>query len=84
MYYCHYFVLLFKARRMFRHRFQQTRMTRMLYDILTCLTTRVVMGYATFPFVLLEFMVSLLHIKTILNLMLLLFKLFKLNHLVNI
>ncbi|GBP14783.1 Membrane-bound O-acyltransferase domain-containing protein 2 [Eumeta japonica] len=28
------------ARRMFRHRFQQTRMTRMLYDILTCLTTR--------------------------------------------
>lgn len=43
---------------MFRHRFQNTRMTRMFYDILTCLTTRVVMGYATFPFVLLEFMVS--------------------------
>ncbi|XP_023302562.2 lysophospholipid acyltransferase 6 isoform X1 [Lucilia cuprina] len=47
------------ARRMFRHRFQQTRMTRMLYDILTCLTTRIVMGYATFPFVLLEFMGSI-------------------------
>ncbi|XP_061401273.1 lysophospholipid acyltransferase 6 [Musca vetustissima] len=47
------------ARRMFRHRFQQTRMTRMFYDILTCLTTRIVMGYTTFPFVLLEFMGSI-------------------------
>lgn len=47
------------ARRMFRHRFQSTQVTRMFYDILTCITTRIVMGYATFPFVLLEFMVSL-------------------------
>lgn len=29
----------------------------MFYDILTFLTTRIVMGYTTFPFVLLEFMV---------------------------
>ncbi|KAH8253943.1 hypothetical protein KR032_007830 [Drosophila birchii] len=48
------------ARRLFRHRFQSTQVTRMFYDILTCLITRVVLGYATFPFVLLEFMVSLL------------------------
>uniref|UniRef100_A0A1I8NUD6 Lysophospholipid acyltransferase 1 n=1 Tax=Stomoxys calcitrans TaxID=35570 RepID=A0A1I8NUD6_STOCA len=47
------------ARRMFRFRFQQTRMTRMLYDVATCLSTRVVMGYTTFPFVLLEFMGSI-------------------------
>ncbi|CAD7013809.1 unnamed protein product [Ceratitis capitata] len=47
------------ARRMFRHRFQRTQFTRMFYDILTCLTTRLVMGYATFPFVLLEFMGSI-------------------------
>uniref|UniRef100_A0A0K8TMH1 Putative conserved plasma membrane protein n=1 Tax=Tabanus bromius TaxID=304241 RepID=A0A0K8TMH1_TABBR len=47
------------ARRMFRHRFQQTQFTRVLYDILTCLTTRFFMGYATFPFVLLEFKASL-------------------------
>ncbi|XP_075169138.1 lysophospholipid acyltransferase 6 [Haematobia irritans] len=47
------------ARRLFRFRFQQTRMTRMLYDVATCLTTRVVMGYTTFPFVLLEFMGSI-------------------------
>ncbi|XP_055916013.1 lysophospholipid acyltransferase 6 [Eupeodes corollae] len=46
------------ARRMFRHRFQRTQYTRMFYDILTCLTTRIFMGYATFPFVLLECMVS--------------------------
>ncbi|XP_036331019.1 lysophospholipid acyltransferase 1 isoform X2 [Rhagoletis pomonella] len=47
------------ARRMFRHRFQRTQFTRMFYDILTCLTTRLVMSYATFPFVLLEFMGSI-------------------------
>ncbi|KAH8415893.1 hypothetical protein KR222_003076 [Zaprionus bogoriensis] len=47
------------ARRMFRHRFQSTQVTRMFYDILTCITTRIVMGYATFPFVLLEFMGSI-------------------------
>ncbi|XP_055853573.1 lysophospholipid acyltransferase 6 [Episyrphus balteatus] len=46
------------ARRMFRHRFQRTQFTRMFYDILTCVTTRIFMGYATFPFVLLECMVS--------------------------
>ncbi|KAL7735979.1 hypothetical protein ACLKA6_002407 [Drosophila palustris] len=47
------------ARRMFRHRFQSTQVTRMFYDILTCITTRMVMGYTTFPFVLLEFMGSI-------------------------
>ncbi|ALC41198.1 oys [Drosophila busckii] len=47
------------ARRMFRHRFQSTQFTRMFYDILTIITTRIVMGYATFPFVLLEFMASI-------------------------
>ncbi|KAI9582424.1 lysophospholipid acyltransferase 1 [Glossina fuscipes] len=47
------------ARRMFRHRFQRTQFTRMFYDILTCLTTRIVMGYTTFPFVMLEFMASI-------------------------
>lgn len=47
------------ARRLFRHRFQQTQFTRMFYDILTCLTTRLVMGYSTLPFVLLEFMGSI-------------------------
>ncbi|XP_037945541.1 lysophospholipid acyltransferase 1 [Teleopsis dalmanni] len=47
------------ARRMFRYRFQQTQFNRMFYDILTCLTTRLVMGYTTFPFVLLEFMGSI-------------------------
>ncbi|XP_001360700.3 lysophospholipid acyltransferase 1 isoform X1 [Drosophila pseudoobscura] len=47
------------GRRLFRHRFQSTQLTRMFYDILTCLITRIVMGYATFPFVLLEFMGSI-------------------------
>lgn len=47
------------ARRSFRHRFQQTQYSRMFYDILTCLTTRAFIGYATFPFVLLEFKGSL-------------------------
>lgn len=47
------------ARRLFRHRFQSTQFTRMFYDILTCVTTRIFMGYATFPFVLLECMVSI-------------------------
>ncbi|KAL5286581.1 MBOAT1 family protein [Megaselia abdita] len=43
------------ARRLFRYRFQSTQYTRMFYDILTCLITRVAMGYATFPFVFLHF-----------------------------
>ncbi|KAH8331548.1 hypothetical protein KR074_006058 [Drosophila pseudoananassae] len=47
------------GRRLFRHRFQSTQVTRMFYDILTCLITRVTLGYATFPFVLLEFMGSI-------------------------
>lgn len=46
-------------RRMFRHRFQQTQLTRMFYDIVTVVTTRFVMGYCTFPFVMLEFMGSI-------------------------
>ncbi|XP_017868066.1 PREDICTED: lysophospholipid acyltransferase 1 [Drosophila arizonae] len=47
------------ARRMLRYRFQSTQFTRMFYDILTCITTRIVMGYTTFPFVMLEFMGSI-------------------------
>ncbi|CAO1359362.1 unnamed protein product [Diamesa serratosioi] len=47
-----------KSRRLFRHHFQQTELSRTFYDILTCLTTRVFIGYITFPFVLLGFMVS--------------------------
>ncbi|XP_055374054.1 lysophospholipid acyltransferase 6 isoform X2 [Condylostylus longicornis] len=68
------------ARRLFRHRFQKTVLTRMFYDIVTCLTTRIVMGYTTFPFVLLEFMGSIrlylnfymcLHIAAILTIVIL-------------
>lgn len=47
------------ARRILRHRFQETQLKRICYDILTCLTTRIVMAYTTFPFVLLELMGSL-------------------------
>lgn len=44
-----------QARKLFRHRFQHSEYSRISYDILTMLTTRVFMGYLTFPFVLLEF-----------------------------
>ncbi|XP_053667064.1 lysophospholipid acyltransferase 6 [Anopheles marshallii] len=47
------------ARKLFRPSFQRTGSSRVFYDILTCLVTRVFMGYATFPFVLLEFKASL-------------------------
>ncbi|XP_055320528.1 lysophospholipid acyltransferase 6 isoform X2 [Sitodiplosis mosellana] len=47
------------ARKLFRHRFQQSESSRIFYDILTVLTTRVFMGYLTFPFILLEFKTSL-------------------------
>uniref|UniRef100_A0A182WIN8 Lysophospholipid acyltransferase 1 n=1 Tax=Anopheles minimus TaxID=112268 RepID=A0A182WIN8_9DIPT len=47
------------ARKLFRPSFQRTGKSRMFYDVLTCLVTRVFMGYATFPFVLLEFKASL-------------------------
>lgn len=47
------------ARKLFRDRFQRTPFSRASYDVLTCLVTRVFMGYATFPFVLLEFKASL-------------------------
>ncbi|XP_052898653.1 lysophospholipid acyltransferase 6 [Anopheles moucheti] len=47
------------ARKLFRPSFQRTGSSRLFYDILTCLVTRVFMGYATFPFVLLEFKASL-------------------------
>lgn len=49
---------ILQARRMFRHRFQQSFLTRVLYDFLTFLTTRFIMAYTTFPFILLEFTVS--------------------------
>ncbi|XP_070497286.1 lysophospholipid acyltransferase 6 [Chironomus tepperi] len=42
------------ARRFFRHHFQQTEFSRTLYDVITCLVTRLFMGYITFPFVILE------------------------------
>ncbi|XP_049539410.1 lysophospholipid acyltransferase 6 isoform X1 [Anopheles darlingi] len=47
------------ARKLFREPFQRTPATRTLYDVLTCLVTRVFMAYATFPFVLLDFRASL-------------------------
>ncbi|XP_055526794.1 lysophospholipid acyltransferase 6 isoform X2 [Wyeomyia smithii] len=47
------------ARKLFREPFQDTALKRMIYDVLTCLVTRLFMGYATFPFVLLEFKASL-------------------------
>ncbi|XP_065086524.1 lysophospholipid acyltransferase 6 isoform X1 [Ochlerotatus camptorhynchus] len=47
------------ARKLFREHFQDTAFKRISYDILTCLVTRVFMGYATFPFVLLEFKAGL-------------------------
>lgn len=47
------------ARKLFRDRFQRTPFSRASYDVLTCLVTRVFMGYTTFPFVLLEFKASL-------------------------
>lgn len=47
------------ARKLFRDRFQDTAFKRIVYDVLTCLVTRVFMGYTTFPFVLLEFKASL-------------------------
>uniref|UniRef100_A0AAG5D8X8 Uncharacterized protein n=1 Tax=Anopheles atroparvus TaxID=41427 RepID=A0AAG5D8X8_ANOAO len=47
------------ARKLFRAPFQRTASMRTLYDLLTLLVTRVFMGYATFPFVLLEFKASL-------------------------
>lgn len=46
-----------QARKLFRHRFQHSEQSRGFYDILTVLTTRVFMGYFTFPFILLEFKV---------------------------
>uniref|UniRef100_A0A182S988 Lysophospholipid acyltransferase 1 n=1 Tax=Anopheles maculatus TaxID=74869 RepID=A0A182S988_9DIPT len=47
------------ARKLFRPAFQGSAGSRVFYDVLTCLLTRVFMGYATFPFVLLEFKASL-------------------------
>lgn len=47
------------ARKVLRHHFQSTELSRRFYDLVTWLTTRVFMGYATFPFVLLEFKASL-------------------------
>lgn len=43
------------ARSRFRHRFQVNAALRDLYDVLTCIFTRIFMAYATFPFVFLEF-----------------------------
>lgn len=50
--------LLPQSRRMFRHHFQATEMSRAFYDILTCLASRVYLAYITFPFVILELGVS--------------------------
>jgi len=46
------------ARKLFRDRFQTSKYSRNTYDLLTTVTTRLFMGYATFPFVLLEFYAS--------------------------
>lgn len=46
------------ARNLFRHRFQKNETTQIVYDILTMLTTRIFIGYVTFPFILREFKAS--------------------------
>lgn len=51
--------ILLQARKLFRYRFQHSDISRISYDILTMLTTRVFMAYLAFPFVLLEFNASL-------------------------
>lgn len=43
------------ARSRFRPRFQVNAVSRDIYDVLTCIFTRIFMAYATFPFVFLEF-----------------------------
>ena len=47
------------VRRSVRPYFVGNRMTKMFYDLLTFTATRIVMGYLTFPFVLLDFVPSL-------------------------
>ncbi|XP_063698740.1 lysophospholipid acyltransferase 6 [Culicoides brevitarsis] len=47
------------ARKILRHHFQMSPVSRTIYDILTFVTTRIFMAYTTFPFVLLEFQASL-------------------------
>lgn len=44
---------------MFRHHFQATELSRTVYDILTCLMTRMFISYTTTPFILLDFGTSL-------------------------
>ncbi|XP_055347487.1 lysophospholipid acyltransferase 6-like isoform X2 [Paramacrobiotus metropolitanus] len=43
------------ARRVFRPHFQKWKISRVVYDFMTFLTTRLCLAYVTFPFVLLEF-----------------------------
>lgn len=43
-----------QARRMFRHHFQKTELSRTFYDAVTCIVTRFFLSYATTTFVLLE------------------------------
>lgn len=47
-------------RRSVRHFFQESREMAILYDVLTCLTTRIALAYVVFPFILLECNASLL------------------------
>ncbi|RWS04110.1 lysophospholipid acyltransferase 2-like protein [Dinothrombium tinctorium] len=47
------------ARRCIRPHFQKSTSLAFFYDIITCITTRVMMVYLVFPFVLLEFYASL-------------------------
>lgn len=55
MLFCMYEIFALQARKCIRHRFQSTASSRQIYDILTIVVTRVFMGYATFPFVVLEY-----------------------------
>jgi lysophospholipid acyltransferase 1/2 len=48
-----------QSRRMFRHHFQETELTRTLYDGLTYIVTRFFLAYTTAPFVLLELEVKI-------------------------
>ncbi|EEC06377.1 membrane bound O-acyltransferase domain-containing protein, putative [Ixodes scapularis] len=48
-------ILTIEVRRSVRPMFQHSNTARQLYDVLTCLATRMAIGYMVFPFLLLDF-----------------------------
>jgi len=51
--------LFFQVRRSVRHHFVGSGPLKAMYDLATMITTRLVMGYITFSFLLLEFWPSI-------------------------